>query len=271
MRDNQDMRRISAWVAILAVPTMVVRALRHELRAHARARLDLRLSGGDRPRPRRLRRCSIASSSTAAGSEHGPGLDRRRRHTRTVRSPSIITTHSMHKLALRHDAETWRTSATLTSRSCAADACYCSRATAAAPWLHTGHVGAHQGARRFHDTSRRRARGGRAWMGWPRTPQHGQEHADGRVERGSRRPAGAACILGVSPADGGRRRTCTSATASPQASLPVARRTDRTRPRSTPIIDDQAFACRCSCTTGAWPGVVGSARPEDGSRSGACE
>ena len=38
VRDNQDLRKISSWVAIAAVPDDDLRPLRHELRAHARAR-----------------------------------------------------------------------------------------------------------------------------------------------------------------------------------------------------------------------------------------
>ena len=36
-------RRLAAWAAILAVPTAIAGHLRHELRAHARAQVDLRL------------------------------------------------------------------------------------------------------------------------------------------------------------------------------------------------------------------------------------
>ncbi len=45
VRQNDDVRRISAWVAILAVPTMIAGHLRHELRAHAGAEVDARLPG----------------------------------------------------------------------------------------------------------------------------------------------------------------------------------------------------------------------------------
>ena len=45
VQQNEDMRRISAWVAIAAVPDGDRRDLRHELRAHARAALDARLPG----------------------------------------------------------------------------------------------------------------------------------------------------------------------------------------------------------------------------------
>ena len=37
VRQNEDMRRITAWVAIAAVPTAVAGHLRHELRPHAGA------------------------------------------------------------------------------------------------------------------------------------------------------------------------------------------------------------------------------------------
>ena len=37
IRQNEDMRKITAWVAIAAVPTMIAGHLRHELRPHARA------------------------------------------------------------------------------------------------------------------------------------------------------------------------------------------------------------------------------------------
>ncbi len=43
---NEDMRKITSWAAIIAVPTMVVRCLRHELRPHAGAALEVRLPGG---------------------------------------------------------------------------------------------------------------------------------------------------------------------------------------------------------------------------------
>ena len=38
-RQNEDVRKISAWAAIIAVPTADRRDLRDELRAHARARV----------------------------------------------------------------------------------------------------------------------------------------------------------------------------------------------------------------------------------------
>jgi magnesium transporter len=37
VQQNEDMRRISAWVAMAAVPTMIAGDLRHELPLHARA------------------------------------------------------------------------------------------------------------------------------------------------------------------------------------------------------------------------------------------
>ena len=40
---NSDMRKISAWAAIVAVPTLLAGHLRHELRAHAGADLAVRL------------------------------------------------------------------------------------------------------------------------------------------------------------------------------------------------------------------------------------
>ena len=46
MQQNIDMRKISACVAIAAVPTAHRRDLRDELRPHARARVDVGLSGG---------------------------------------------------------------------------------------------------------------------------------------------------------------------------------------------------------------------------------
>ena len=46
VRQNDDMRKISAWIAIVAVPTDDCRDLRHELRAHAGTVLDLRLPAG---------------------------------------------------------------------------------------------------------------------------------------------------------------------------------------------------------------------------------
>ena len=41
MRQNEDMRKISAWVAIIAAADDDRRDLRHELRAHARAGVTL--------------------------------------------------------------------------------------------------------------------------------------------------------------------------------------------------------------------------------------
>ena len=41
VRQNEDMRKISAYVAMAAVPTLIAGHLRHELRPHARARLEL--------------------------------------------------------------------------------------------------------------------------------------------------------------------------------------------------------------------------------------
>ena len=82
VRQNNDMRRISAWAAIWAVPTLLRRHLRHELPVHARARLALRLppdTGGDGghlpgavPRIPALR-LAIAGATTAAqarGDQH---------------------------------------------------------------------------------------------------------------------------------------------------------------------------------------------------------
>ena len=48
VRQNEDMRKISAWVAILAVPDEVAGDLRHELRPHARSCVGVRLPGGPR-------------------------------------------------------------------------------------------------------------------------------------------------------------------------------------------------------------------------------
>ena len=55
LRQNNDMRKITAYAALLAVPTMFAGHLRHELRLHARAALDVRLSAGDRRDPGDLR------------------------------------------------------------------------------------------------------------------------------------------------------------------------------------------------------------------------
>ena len=74
VQQNEDMRKISAWVAIAAVPTMIAGDLRHELRGHARAALAVRL-------PRVMivllmaaspAACSTAPSSAAAGSDLRP-------------------------------------------------------------------------------------------------------------------------------------------------------------------------------------------------------
>ena len=48
VQQNEDMRRISAWVAMAAVPTADRRHLRDELRPHARAGVELRLPRRDR-------------------------------------------------------------------------------------------------------------------------------------------------------------------------------------------------------------------------------
>ena len=55
VRQNEDVRKISAWVAIIAVPDRHRRGLRHELRVHARAGVALRLPGGDERDRHRLR------------------------------------------------------------------------------------------------------------------------------------------------------------------------------------------------------------------------
>ena len=55
MRDNQDMRRISAWVAIIAVPTMVFGLYGMNFKHMPELKLDLRLPGGRRRGPRHLR------------------------------------------------------------------------------------------------------------------------------------------------------------------------------------------------------------------------
>ena len=43
VRQNEDVRKISSWAAIAAAPTLAGEHLRHELPAHARARLDVRV------------------------------------------------------------------------------------------------------------------------------------------------------------------------------------------------------------------------------------
>ncbi len=55
MRDNQDMRRISAWVAIIAVPTMVFGLYGMNFEHMPELQVDLRLPGGRRRGPRHLR------------------------------------------------------------------------------------------------------------------------------------------------------------------------------------------------------------------------
>lgn len=46
IRQNEDTRKMSAWAAILAVPTMIAGIYEHELRAHARASQQVRLLRG---------------------------------------------------------------------------------------------------------------------------------------------------------------------------------------------------------------------------------
>ena len=46
VQQNEVVRQISAWAAIITVPTFMASHLGHELRAHARARRDVGLSGG---------------------------------------------------------------------------------------------------------------------------------------------------------------------------------------------------------------------------------
>ena len=46
MQQNNDMRKMSAWAGIVAVPTMVAGDLRHELPVHARAELDTGVTRG---------------------------------------------------------------------------------------------------------------------------------------------------------------------------------------------------------------------------------
>ena len=59
-RQNEEVKKISAWAAILFAPVDRGHGLRHELRAHAGARMDVRLSvrarAHGRDRPRALRR-----------------------------------------------------------------------------------------------------------------------------------------------------------------------------------------------------------------------
>lgn len=43
---NESMKRLAGWAAIIAVPTMIARNLRHELPRHARAQLAFRLPAG---------------------------------------------------------------------------------------------------------------------------------------------------------------------------------------------------------------------------------
>ena len=69
VRQNEDVRKISAWVAIIAVPTHDRRHLRHELRAHARARVAARLPGGAGRDGRRSASGCTATSSARAGSD----------------------------------------------------------------------------------------------------------------------------------------------------------------------------------------------------------
>ena len=95
MRDNQDMRRISAWVAIIAVPTMVFGLygmnFKHmpELKWTYGYPMVVGSSSSSAP-------CSTGSSSTPVGSEHCQGLDRGRRLARAAvgrrssRTPGVL-------------------------------------------------------------------------------------------------------------------------------------------------------------------------------------
>ena len=67
LRQNNDMRKITAYAALLAVPTMLAGDLRHELRLHARAALAVRLPGGARSRSWSSARCCAARSGATAG------------------------------------------------------------------------------------------------------------------------------------------------------------------------------------------------------------
>ena len=48
VEQNEVVRKVSGWAAIITVPTLDRVDLRHELRAHAGARLEARLSDGAR-------------------------------------------------------------------------------------------------------------------------------------------------------------------------------------------------------------------------------
>ena len=56
MRQNEDMRKISAWVAIIAVPTMVAGIYGMNFDHMPELEVAVRLSRRRRPHPRRLLR-----------------------------------------------------------------------------------------------------------------------------------------------------------------------------------------------------------------------
>ena len=82
VEQNEDMRRISAWVAIAAVGTLVAGIYGMNFERHARAGLALRLRLGAGAHGGARRSCSTGSSRSPAGSEPAPGVSRRRRAPR---------------------------------------------------------------------------------------------------------------------------------------------------------------------------------------------
>ena len=74
LSESEVTKKLAAWAAIIAVPTMVAGHLRHELQAHARARLDVRLSAGDRDdgRGRRLSLRAVQEDALAVADRSPP-------------------------------------------------------------------------------------------------------------------------------------------------------------------------------------------------------
>lgn len=85
MQQNADMRKISSWAALIAVPTMIMH-LRHELRLHARAALAAGLPAQpDRHGRRRAHRAPAAAQERMAVNPFKNSFDRLRRRYSTAR------------------------------------------------------------------------------------------------------------------------------------------------------------------------------------------
>ena len=74
---NNDMRKIAAWAGIAAVWTAIAGIYGHELQAHARAELAVRLPGAAGRCCWASRCCSTGRSAATAGSDPPPRVDRR--------------------------------------------------------------------------------------------------------------------------------------------------------------------------------------------------